>query len=549
MATLRLELSHNRVATTEKLRKEWERRKDTNVRAVVVLMNNLHLWSHVDGPAPETELLDPSEVTLLAAKDCCSALAHLADEHGDNRNELAVYVSEITEAVSSIQLLSWESIRTDRFSLTPPELYYGIVANAQAHLERRDEEAARRRARLAEMPEAVPEVEAEVGEAVSATQEDERQDDDGYTRIYTEDSFGLDIDKEFKGFTAEDGSVRGVRKPANWQRAVHLASEVLVAEMRTLLEIHYDHVHLLEWRRKHDESLKKMPKRKSEWAVFRSVVDSHRRKPCMRVELSSSILQVLRCPTDELIWEKLEAVRGAVAAELQDETVRFLTVDELSKLAKALEGSASRILPDQLTEAFMGLPAGSRAVVAPHVALPEKPTRAEVKAARKEVLKCVHKLPDSTAVRFLRRPFDGEDSVGGFEIDPVACDVCRHGTARRTAKQIAEDKGLTKQDLLDRMLLCLYDALFLRMAQVWSNSAGVLGAKSVANLHVCETYALAKWWLAGMNVGSSAPIFDGICSQCACLLYGTHYEESATSNKCSRLMEEIFCSFFLPKQR
>ena len=66
--------------------------------------------------------------------------------------------------------------------------------------------------------------------------------------------------------------MRGVRKPANWQRAVHLASEVLVAEMRTLLEIHYDHVHLLEWRRKHDESLKKMPKRKSEWAVFRSVV-------------------------------------------------------------------------------------------------------------------------------------------------------------------------------------------------------------------------------------------------------------------------------------
>ena len=41
---------------------------------------------------------------------------------------------------------------------------------------------------------------------------------------------------EFKGFKAEDGTVRGVRKPANWQRAVDLASEVLVSEMRTLLE-------------------------------------------------------------------------------------------------------------------------------------------------------------------------------------------------------------------------------------------------------------------------------------------------------------------------
>ena len=142
-------------------------------------------------------------------------------------------------------------------------------------------------------------------------------------------------------------------------------------------------------------------------------------------------------------------------------------------------------------------------------------------------------------MRFLRRPFDGDGSVAGFEIDPVACDVCRQGTAWRTARQIAEDKGLSKQELLDRLLLCLYDALFLRMSQVWSNAAEVPGVKSVANLHVCETYALAKWWLAGMNVGASAPIFDGICCQCACLLYGTHYADCATSNKCSRLTEEV----------
>lgn len=92
--------------------------------------------------------------------------------------------------------------------------------------------------------------------------------------------------------------MRGVRKPANWQRAIHLASEVLVSEMRTLLEIHFDNVHLIEWRRKHDESKQKMPKRQSQWSVFRSVVDSHRRRPCMRVELPSSILQILRCPQD-----------------------------------------------------------------------------------------------------------------------------------------------------------------------------------------------------------------------------------------------------------
>jgi len=82
------------------------------------------------------------------------------------------------------------------------------------------------------MPDVVP----EAAEALDCTQEAEQQDDDGYVRLLPKDSFGIDIDAEFKGFTAEDGTVRGARKPANWQRAVDLASEVLVSEMRTLLE-------------------------------------------------------------------------------------------------------------------------------------------------------------------------------------------------------------------------------------------------------------------------------------------------------------------------
>ena len=73
------------VWTTDKLRKEYERRQETNARAVAVLMNNLHLWNHVDGPAPGDELLNPSEIALLAAKDSCRALACLAEAHGSSR--------------------------------------------------------------------------------------------------------------------------------------------------------------------------------------------------------------------------------------------------------------------------------------------------------------------------------------------------------------------------------------------------------------------------------------------------------------------------------
>ena len=99
------------------MRKEWERRQDMNKRAVMVLMDHLHLWNHVDGPAPEDELLEPSEIALLTARDCCHTLARIGEAHGSNQNELTTYVDEVKEAVASIQLLTWESIRVVWVSL------------------------------------------------------------------------------------------------------------------------------------------------------------------------------------------------------------------------------------------------------------------------------------------------------------------------------------------------------------------------------------------------------------------------------------------------
>ena len=76
---------------------------------------------HVDGPSPEDELVDPTELALLEAKHCCEALARMAEAHGSAQNELHVYVEEITKAVSAIKIVSWEAIRQDRFTLTPPD--------------------------------------------------------------------------------------------------------------------------------------------------------------------------------------------------------------------------------------------------------------------------------------------------------------------------------------------------------------------------------------------------------------------------------------------
>ena len=50
-------------------------------------------------------------------------------------------------------------------------------------------------------------------------------------------------------------------------------------------------------------------------------------------------------------------------------------------------------------------------------------------------------------------------------------------------EKMAEDLEYTKQELLDRMLLALYDALFLRMSATWSNAANLPGVENVAHHH------------------------------------------------------------------
>ena len=90
---------------------------------------------------------------------------------------------------------------------------------------------------------------------------------------------------------------------------------------------------------------------------------------------------------------------------------------------------------------------------------------------------------------------------------------------------LAEKESLSKEKLLDKMLLVLHDALLLQLAEEWTR-------KKVANVPADEAYELARWWSLGQNVGSK-PLFDGICSMCGALLYGVLNKSSAGSNKSS----------------
>eukprot|EP00973_Karenia_brevis_P024650 3400481-Karenia_brevis.AAC.1 len=82
---------------------------------------------------------------------------------------------------------------------------------------------------------------------------------------------------------------------------------------------------------------------------------------------------------------------------------------------------------------------------------------------------------------------------------------------------------LDQQDMLDAMLLVLWDAIMLTASERWTK-------RGVANLNHERTHLLAHCFLRGQAVGKH-PIHDGICAFCGALLYGQQNERSALSNK------------------
>jgi hypothetical protein len=94
--------------------------------------------------------------------------------------------------------------------------------------------------------------------------------------------------------------------------------------------------------------------------------------------------------------------------------------------------------------------------------------------------------------------------------------------SEQKAKKLAREWDLSIEQLMDKMLLVLWDACFLAQADEWTR-------RGQANLHADETLEIARWFLRGKAVGAK-PIFDGMCCQCAALLYGD-VNKNALKNK------------------
>ncbi len=479
LTCLRLELQASRCATSGKLTKEWERRLYDNEAAVARLRQNRSLWDHIRGPCPE-KLLRPSEADLIAAQSAAEALQRMVEQR-TTEPHMQAFAEDIIGAVQEIKEVSWRKIHKDRFSLTPHALYGELVRTAESLLTRADAEAVRRQAFLA-------------GSTIS----EEATDLSPTTR--TVDKYGLDLD-EFKD---KSGKV-----PRGWNQAVTKASVVLLDEMRCLLEMHYDDVHLKRWRKRYAEKDRKAPERKGQYKVFARVADIHRKKLNQTLELPSSVKAILQCPEDELDWEKIERLRHEVCRIVeQRREVFFENAEEIEAVAKAIESCGSRGFHDEVGPDCK-LPIGSRVELG-------LSTRSSIAVRRRRVASKVRALKENDALVVLLRPI-------GTKRQPPLDPFCRELFSKKSIRTIASESSLSIESTLDRMLLSLWDALFLAQCDGWSNDG-------VANMEAYETFELARYFILGSNVGQR-PILDAICAQCGSLLHGMVNQGSALSNK------------------
>ena len=192
LALVKLELNANRVATTAKLRHEFEQRADENADAVSVLHNHQHLWRSVGGPEPDV-LFRPSNDDIENASRCCDTLRSMAK--ADDRDGLAEFSQEITQAVGNLKSVEWEDIRREKYFLTPPALFSELVRTTTSLISRQSAELSRRQEWLT----------ADLGV------DEVREIPISHSGA---DRYGIDLE-EFKMKTG--------KKPREWKKAVRIA--------------------------------------------------------------------------------------------------------------------------------------------------------------------------------------------------------------------------------------------------------------------------------------------------------------------------------------
>ena len=230
-----------------------------------------------------------------------------------------------------------------------------------------------------------------------------------------------------------------------------------------------------------------------------------RKRLCQRLQLPKEVKSILAAPRDEDDLAKLEKLREVIVKEIEGrEFVLLETSAHIESIACSVEACKSAVFKEELGVDCQGIAAGSRVVLQ------------KQHADKASVASAIRMMLPNEYIEILARP------CGTARSPPVDA-FGKKMLAGKNIPELLKDEGGMQQLLLDKMLLCLHDALFLAQSERWSKG-------KVSNLKVDETPELARWFINGYKVGSK-PIFDALCSMCGALLFGTVDGHSALSNK------------------
>ncbi len=206
LATLRLQLQHLRIADSGRIREEYQTRLDTNAAAVDVLLSHLDVWQHIGGQPHPEDLREPTDAALVLAKETAINLSKYREAHEDSHDGLGIFCDACHKAVDSIKSLDWETIRRDKYSLTPETVFHELARNAQNLIRRHKAEQKRREDELNE----------------GGGEEEEEPDDVQHIHV-GEDKYGLSLEKFQQKMN---------KKCYHWSRVVKYASMVHLDEIR-----------------------------------------------------------------------------------------------------------------------------------------------------------------------------------------------------------------------------------------------------------------------------------------------------------------------------
>jgi hypothetical protein len=300
--------------------------------------------------------------------------------------------------------------------------------------------------------------------------------------------------------------------------------------MRTLLEMHYDDVYMERYlRRTRDREERKLAKRrKSDYKVFKSVVQSHKRKLCQRIELPQSVKDLLPTPKFEEKWDTLEKLRKEIVLIAQGRRTSTIdSTEEASQMAAAIcQGTDNDDRSDRSSFTSIGegvawiLP-GSRLLLAKNE-LDDICNKVRREARRDYLVEKVRLYEPGIEIQVLTRPFG--TSLAPPQ-DPFIKLLADERKSLKECGRRAKPSPLDENDpqaILDHLLLSLWDALFLDQCVSWTK-------QNVTNLPVDHTFELARYFNIGFEV-SKEGLYTGMCAICANLLYGPADGRGKVSN-------------------